>query len=146
MKLPIVQGWLFDFRAARKAVESGRNARIDHIADGCEVGKIRICHLEKSFFRDNPRLNEIFLGDDKCVCDISEAIVANCRLVNDNLNGLKLPPNNFVPVYLTGIAMTLGYGVVADYNSISYATTHHLCNTNGINVFTSEEYFNFLGI
>jgi hypothetical protein len=81
MKLPIVQGWLFDFRAARKAVESGRNARIDHIADGCEVGKIRICHLEKSFFRDNSRLNEIFLGDDKCVCDISEAIVANCRLV-----------------------------------------------------------------
>lgn len=59
MPLPLVSGWLTDYRTARLLFDTKNNMQVAHVADLCANSQLEICHIEEGLFRADAELKSL---------------------------------------------------------------------------------------
>jgi hypothetical protein len=141
MPLPLVEGWLIDFRTARTIFVSGNNQWISHCVGLCEEGRLHFCHCERELFKDMPILKATFLDNQNCTWEPDEDVFQRCVPIGASPAGQNRLMGNEAAVFLTAIAASRNFGVISDHRSPVFTTVYDLCNTYGVPVLSAAEYF-----
>jgi hypothetical protein len=140
MTLPIVAGWMMDFRTAEDIFASGSNVRIAHCMSLCADGKLFTCHCEAPLFKSNAALKQAFIDHD-CVVIPNDDVMQRCI----GIAGLPLAKNriggNQSAIFITAMAAANSFGVISDP---VFTTVYDLCDHFGIPIFSADEYFSEL--
>lgn len=144
MTLPLVSGWIIDFRTAEAIFDSGSNERIDHCVGLCQTGQMHICHQERARFRAKAALKTCFLDGHNCVCVPNQEIMSNCLALSQSPLGLKVAAGNDAALFISATAAVMGFGVLSDHRSFVFTTVYDLCTHMGVPILSAEEYFDSL--
>lgn len=142
MALPIVAGWLTDYRTARLLFDSKNNLQITHFADLCSQSRLAICHTEESLFRGDAELKSHFVDGHSCICEPDEAIMKRCIALRGNPQCRKLLRGSAeTAIILTAIALERNYGVISNSRNLVFTTIYDLCGAYGVPIYSHAEYF-----
>jgi hypothetical protein len=142
MTLPIVSGWVIDFRTARAIFSSGSNERISHCVDLCNAKRLFLCHCDEPQFKEVPALKAAFLDGAKCVVVPDDDILTRCvNIAETPVADKKLLVGNDAAIFITAIAASKNYGVISDPRSALYNTVFDIGNFFGLPVLSANEYF-----
>jgi hypothetical protein len=144
MSLPVVSGWIIDFRTAEAIFSSASNTRIDHCVELCQKGEMHISHKEKSRFKSAPNLKACFVDGQNCTCVPDAAVMSACLALSESPLAKRLATGNDTALFIAATAATMDFGVLSDHRSPYFATVYDLCVHVGIPVFSADEYFNLL--
>lgn len=144
MTLPILPGWLIDFRTAREIFSSGSNERISHCVGLCGSGQLQICHCEEQEFKGVSQLKSAFIDEQNCIVVPDDDILERCLGISAGRLGSNILTGNNAAVFITAIAASRGYGVISNHRSISFSTAYDLCKLYGIPVYSADKYFELL--
>lgn len=143
MTLPVVEGWMIDFRTAEAIFASGSNVRIGHCVSLCASGRLLTCHCEAPLFKNNAALKRSFIDQDRVIVPDDDVMqrcisIAGLPLAKSRLGG------NQSAIFITAMAAANGFGVISDHRSPVFTTVYDLCDHFGIPIFSADEYFSEL--
>jgi len=144
MTLPVVEGWVIDFRTAREIFTSRNNERIDHCVSMCAQGRLFTCHCEQENFKQTPTLKQAFVEDQKCILIPDENVMKRCISISKTPLAKQRLEGNESALFITATAAARNFGVISNHQSIVYTTVCDLCQAHGIPFFTADQYFNAL--
>jgi hypothetical protein len=140
MVLPVVQGWLIDFRAAR-AVFAGRdNIVINALVGRCQDGSLKYCHCEDGDFRSDQTLRTHFVDDQDCRLRPNSEMMQRCTALAGSAYAKPLLRNDMVTIFLISAALTLQCGIISNSTSPAFSTVHDIGPALGLHVLTVSQF------
>lgn len=141
MPLPVVKGWIINYRTAKNILASKSNVRTAHCVKCCQDGIWVICHQEEHYFKDDDVTSGTFVNGNSCVFDPTEAAYEICPVVASYANGKLLLGKSNTTLLIVAIAAIGNFGIISDFKSPKFATVHDLAPPFGIPELTADDYF-----
>lgn len=140
MPLPIVNGWLIDFRTARVIFTGGDNVLINACVQMCENGALKYCHCEDKDFRSDANLKPPFVDDQLCRAEPNADAMQRCAAIAGMPQIKPLLIGDKTTIFLIGVALSFQFGILSNASSPRFATVHDIGPPLGLHVLTAQQF------